>query len=1122
MATIKQKQNKEDKVEYAYKFYLNKGYTPAQSSAIVGNLLRESNLDTTILGKADDKGSRGVAQWHSGRLDKLKSMYGDNWTNLDSQLEFVDWELNNTHKSAGDALKKTKTVWEAGRVFTNDFERPKVKFDKDEKRQTHVADTYRKFSKLELSDEDKKMFASSYSKDVAPYITNDVRLFETPTIQGNFASVPDVYTEPKEENKDIAELQQKSAEKNFMEEYSARKQEVQPTQVEEEQPTQQVEPLNIMDAYNQVSQFIDQPIAQQGGRATRQDSLDLYNKGEQGKVKGAKEYPKIKQGKSKDDFNFTYKGQNLNIELPNAKQEKYNYPIGYDGLKEYEDVVKPKEKATSLQQLPTQGIINQNQGIQTPLPNIIPQGQMPKYWDVIDTNSQRFGGYDQSYKLYPDTLNTIRELPQEGWDRKVTPHFQEGGIPFMQMGGTWSAQQAKVKAEKDAKLKLLLKQEGDIVQKLIDQKGKTKEPIKAQDATKVRTNNRPELFSKVARNKTDKEIAEERKYLREEVTKSPLNTDFFNLNSHTRENWATGAKGLESQFRVSDKPNFFDDYVNPANMIGNMASNLGQSPLQAQQSDSILPYVTSVGMPLAVGAMAGLGTQNTGQFVNNLTNPLAGTGDLVNNLGNKYLPNAYKYNPFAFKPKSDALYRGIAESGFNDAIESSMIRAPKGSGFGDQVFTSMDFEIAQNYSRGNNPMGYKVIKNKDGSFNVPEINTNDKSYIAEIPKTLIDNNTQIIGNEVRFDRAIPTDNVNFYKEDWLKGYKQIETPKTTQNFKSEINWGQWNKEIPDNPQLMKEYNAIEQTSKANGNWMKNPDGSPFQGTPEQFVQQNSENFKKAFGNSKLLNPDGSPTIQYHGSAKKFDTFDESKFQLGDAGYSGSGIYTTPNKTKASSYSLSSKSIHKDGNLEPTIYELYGKGNNPISAEELIKQKKDYDLFNFHRAKDWQGDVPLERQMREYDVAIRNQTRGVERISPWNDADELVFPTNKQLKSATGNNGMFDMTNPNIYKSIVPIAGASYLATQGQEEPKKSFQQGGIIEDDMGQWKYPGEITKINAPNITMKNIPYNIFAVADTGETKIMKPNQDYYFEGAKSVIEYPQLTTKEKAFLKAMQQYKK
>ena len=96
---------------------------------------------------------------------------------------------------------------------------------------------------------------------------------------------------------------------------------------------------------------------------------------------------------------------------------------------------------------------------------------------------------------------------------------------------------------------------------------------------------------------------------------------------------------------------------------------------------------------------------------------------------------------------------------------------------------------------------------------------------------------------------------------------------------------------------------------------------------------------------------------------------------------------------------------------------------------MINQKKEYDLFNFHRQKDWRGDVPLEEQMLDYDVAIRNQTRGIERVSPWNQADELVFPTNKQLKSAIGNNGMFDMNNPNIYKSVLPIGLGLGAASQ---------------------------------------------------------------------------------------------
>jgi hypothetical protein len=68
-------------------------------------------------------------------------------------------------------------------------------------------------------------------------------------------------------------------------------------------------------------------------------------------------------------------------------------------------------------------------------------------------------------------------------------------------------------------------------------------------------------------------------------------------------------------------------------MVGNMASNLGQAPLQAEQSDSYLPYITSIGTPLTVGALGGLGASSNAQFVNNLTNPVAGlnVGPRLNN-----------------------------------------------------------------------------------------------------------------------------------------------------------------------------------------------------------------------------------------------------------------------------------------------------------------------------------------------------------------------------------------------------------------------------------------------------------------------------------------------------------
>jgi hypothetical protein len=239
-------------------------------------------------------------------------------------------------------------------------------------------------------------------------------------------------------------------------------------------------------------------------------------------------------------------------------------------------------------------------------------------------------------------------------------------------------------------------------------------------------------------------------------------------------------------------------------------------------------------------------------------------------------------------------------------------------------------------------------------------------------------------------------------------------------FKSEIDWAKWNKEIPENKVLMQEYNAIEQHAKANGTWMKNPDGSAFKGTPEQFVQQNSENFKKAFGSSKLVNPDGSPIILFHGSKNKFDIFDIGKANTTDIGMSGTGIYTSPIKDNA---------IRVNNNH---LYTLYGKSENPIRSSDLIKDKKywtEYQeaLFNFYRKG---KSIPKEQRLTKYDAGIADEWIDVPGKRTISKAHEIIFPDNKQLKSAIGNSGMFDLTNPNIYKSVTGVTAGGAAAGIG--------------------------------------------------------------------------------------------
>ena len=495
---------------------------------------------------------------------------------------------------------------------------------------------------------------------------------------------------------------------------------------------------------------------------------------------------------------------------------------------------------------------------------------------------------------------------------------------------------------------------------------KTAAKPKITDLNKLNVRNQTEKEKAAEKAYQDKAIAEQRKATREKANANPLNKGlgFFDSENQTRQNWEDSTAGLESKFRVSDTPNFFDDWINPLNQIGGMAADLGAAPNQIVQQDSMMPLITAIGVPLLTGGLEGLGAKTTKQFVSNLVNPL----NIV--------------------PGYKSAERAIGQKLGN-------------------VRTSIAPELRQGLITAGPSFGSKV--------------------------------------------------------------------------KSEIDWGKWNKEIPENPQLMKEYDAIEQTSKANNTWMKNPDGSAFQGTPEQFVQQNSENFKKAFGNTKVRDPKGSIQITNHSTWDKFDEFDLNKFGQTDDGFYGKGAYFHPNTNSPKLYGdIDMNSYVNIENPMPHDNHFFfgreGKGAYWDSAknEQVIID----DLGSL-----WKG---------KYDGYITPHGE-----YPLNDFNSTEYITNipSNIKSATGNNGMFDMTNPNIYKAIVP--GAIGVGALQQQK------DGGIIKDDRGQWDHPGEITEINSNDITMEGVPYDVLGVSDTGDTKLMKPGKNYKFKG-KKVTEYP------------------
>lgn len=279
MATVKQKREAKNREEDAVAFYISQGWTPEQALGIVGNLLRESGLNPNAVG--DGGKAFGLAQHHPDRQARAKKLYGDEWKTFENQLKFINWELNNTEKSAGDKLRASKGVWEAGRVVSDDFERPKVKYNADETRQQHVSDLAMRLKGIVVTPRQEEV---NYANNVAPYLnpqtTTAVNQLQIPIISGNFAGVSDAQETEIEEKKDeqpikeAEEVKQQTNEYNFLKNYQE-----QYTQQQEQQPIQ-IPTIDVEQTVSDVSQFVDADItAQQGRRPFKlQDERNLIQK----------------------------------------------------------------------------------------------------------------------------------------------------------------------------------------------------------------------------------------------------------------------------------------------------------------------------------------------------------------------------------------------------------------------------------------------------------------------------------------------------------------------------------------------------------------------------------------------------------------------------------------------------------------------------------------------------------------------------------------------------------------------------------------------------------------------------------------------------------------------------
>lgn len=102
---------------------MSKGWSRENAISIAANLKAESSLNPNAQNK--NSSAFGYAQWLNSRQNVFKRNFGKSLKSASprEQLDFIDWELKNTHKNVGDQLKGMG-VGEGAALLSNKYEVP--------------------------------------------------------------------------------------------------------------------------------------------------------------------------------------------------------------------------------------------------------------------------------------------------------------------------------------------------------------------------------------------------------------------------------------------------------------------------------------------------------------------------------------------------------------------------------------------------------------------------------------------------------------------------------------------------------------------------------------------------------------------------------------------------------------------------------------------------------------------------------------------------------------------------------------------------------------------------------------------------------------------------------------
>lgn len=193
-------------------------------------------------------------------------------------------------------------------------------------------------------------------------------------------------------------------------------------------------------------------------------------------------------------------------------------------------------------------------------------------------------------------------------------------------------------------------------------------------------------------------------------------------------------------------------------------------------------------------------------------------------------------------------------------------------------------------------------------------------------------------------------------------------------------------------------------------------------------QTETPEFKRWFGDSKVVDETGAPLAVYHGTQRDFEEFNPLKAR--DRGFNAFGSWFSASPEEASRFAGWSNTANPE-NGAGQVVKTYISIKNPLvfeSADAFWNWAKEYALFHGHRgdmaaassgAKWVNADPRLIRErlkMGNKDgIIIRGG--GASDAFLNSEADWYITLEPEQVKSAIGNSGAFDHANPDIRAQV---------------------------------------------------------------------------------------------------------